>query len=333
MRSIYASILLLVASLCAAQQLVNPVTQVYWPAATGSGAPGLSCASANYGQPYTDVTNSAQYVCGAVGWFAAVASGTVSPGSVGQLAQYTAGSTVSGTTYVTSAHGGTGLDTSGATGCPSVSSGAWSVVACPAGTGTVTSFAAPSAGWPSWLVPSVSTATTTPSLTLSLSAIPNAALANTSTTVNGQPCVLGSTCSISSLPGVTVNRASIVADWLGTVTSANQVFGLLLPDASTTYTITNCANDRAEAVTGSTGTDAYSVYACAGAGFTSCSAIKIFTFSSGAHAKAAVFSACSAATITSTCGGGSAYCSLYVQGPASPTVVANLSVVLYATHN
>lgn len=43
------------------------------------------------------------------------------------------------------------------------------------GTGTVTSFSAPSASWPSWLVPTVATATTTPSLTVAASAIPYSA--------------------------------------------------------------------------------------------------------------------------------------------------------------
>jgi hypothetical protein len=38
------------------------------------------------------------------------------------------------------------------------------------GSGTVTSFAAPSASWPAWLVPTVATATSTPSLTVAFSA-------------------------------------------------------------------------------------------------------------------------------------------------------------------
>jgi len=62
--------------------------------------------------------------------------------------------------------------------------------------GTVTSFAA--TGWPSWLTPSVSNATTTPSLSVAASSIPNAALANSSTTVAGQTCTLGSTCAVAA---------------------------------------------------------------------------------------------------------------------------------------
>jgi len=54
------------------------------------------------------------------------------------------------------------------------------------GTGTVTSFAAPSGSWPSWLVPTVTNSTTTPSLAVAASAIPNSALATqTANTVLG----------------------------------------------------------------------------------------------------------------------------------------------------
>lgn len=45
------------------------------------------------------------------------------------------------------------------------------------GSGTVTSFSAPAGSWPSWLVPTVTTATTTPSLAVAASAIPYSALA------------------------------------------------------------------------------------------------------------------------------------------------------------
>ena len=43
--------------------------------------------------------------------------------------------------------------------------------------GSVTSFSAPSGSWPSWLVPTVTSPTTTPSLAVAASAIPNSALA------------------------------------------------------------------------------------------------------------------------------------------------------------
>lgn len=70
---------------------------------------------------------------------------------------------------------------------------------CPAsggGTGTVSSVAAGT--WPSWLTPTVSNATTTPTVAVAASAIPNAALANSATTVNGQTCTLGGTCTIAT---------------------------------------------------------------------------------------------------------------------------------------
>jgi hypothetical protein len=71
---------------------------------------------------------------------------------------------------------------------------------CPAstgksgGSGTVTSFAAGT--WPAWLTPTITNATTTPSIAVAASAIPNAALVNSTVTVNGQSCTLGSTCNL-----------------------------------------------------------------------------------------------------------------------------------------
>ena len=69
------------------------------------------------------------------------------------------------------------------------------------GGGSVTSFAAPSGSWPAWLVPTVTNSTTTPSLAVASSAIPNIALAHSSTTVNGQTCTLGSTCTVAAAAG------------------------------------------------------------------------------------------------------------------------------------
>ena len=80
--------------------------------------------------------------------------------------------------------------TTAATACASLG--------CSTGGGTVTAFAAPSASWPSWLVPTVTNSTTAPSLAVAASAIPNSSLANSSTTVNGQTCTLGSSCSVST---------------------------------------------------------------------------------------------------------------------------------------
>lgn len=68
---------------------------------------------------------------------------------------------------------------------------------CPvSGTGTVSSVAA--GIWPSWLTPTVSNATTTPTIAVAASAIPNASLANSATTVNGQTCALGGACTIAT---------------------------------------------------------------------------------------------------------------------------------------
>jgi hypothetical protein len=91
--------------------------------------------------------------------------------------------------------------------------------------GTVSSFAAPSESWPSWMVPSVANATIAPSLSVSISSIPNSALANAAMTVNGQSCFLGGSCTVpassstltgTSLP-VTVTGSSLTG--VGTITS------------------------------------------------------------------------------------------------------------------
>ncbi len=77
------------------------------------------------------------------------------------------------------------------------------------GTGTgVGSFAVGS--WPSWLTPTVTNPTTSPSLAVAASAIPNSALANPSTTVNGQTCALGGTCTIAAGVSTVFGRAGAV---------------------------------------------------------------------------------------------------------------------------
>lgn len=52
----------------AAAPKVNSLSQINWPPVTGSGAPGGTCASSNYGQPYTNTTNGNFYVCSSSGW-------------------------------------------------------------------------------------------------------------------------------------------------------------------------------------------------------------------------------------------------------------------------
>ena len=125
---------------------------------------------------------------------------------------------------------------------------------CPAGTGSgtagVTSLA--TGTWPSWLTPSVTNATTTPSVAVVASAIPNAALANSGTTVNGQVCTLGSTCNVTvastqvtgtlgatQLPAATTSTQGAVQLPSGAAT--NVLGAAALMPASTTVNGTNCA--------------------------------------------------------------------------------------------
>ena len=66
--------------------------------------------------------------------------------------------------------------------------------------------------WPSWLTPSVTNSTSTPSIAVAAAAIPNSALANSSVNINGTACALGATCtafSFATLP----EQASVLADY------------------------------------------------------------------------------------------------------------------------
>src|ERR1700733_1984739 len=60
------------------QTQINPNTQIRWPSTANSGAPTLPCNAANYGQPYTDITNNKGYMCGSSGWF--LSGGNATPG-------------------------------------------------------------------------------------------------------------------------------------------------------------------------------------------------------------------------------------------------------------
>jgi len=88
-----------------------------------------------------------------------------------------------------------------------------------ASSGSVASFTAPSANWPSWLMPTVSNATSNPSLAVAASAIPNSALANASTTVNTVTCALGGSCTVTaaagSLTGTTLNATVVNSSLTG----------------------------------------------------------------------------------------------------------------------
>jgi hypothetical protein len=110
--------------------------------------------------------------------------GTVGTGNV--TATSSASMFATGTTF-----GGVLPCLQNGTDCPAGTSGG-------GGTGSVTSVAVGT--WPSWLTPTVTNATTTPTLTVAVSAIPNAALTNSSTAINGQTCTLGSTCTITASP-------------------------------------------------------------------------------------------------------------------------------------
>jgi hypothetical protein len=104
----------------------------------------------------------------------------------------------------------------------------------PLGTGgTVTSFSAPSGSWPSWLVPTVTNSTTTPSLAVAASAIPNSALATqTANTVLG---ALTAT-SPSGLTMPSCSGATSALIWTsGTGFGCNNVF-LGKNQSTTTYT-------------------------------------------------------------------------------------------------
>ena len=58
--------------------------------------------------------------------------------------------------------------------------------------------------WPAWLTPSVANSSTTPTLSVAASAIPNSALASSSVTIDGTSCTLGSSCTVKDyLSGTT----------------------------------------------------------------------------------------------------------------------------------
>ena len=127
---------------------------------------------------------------------------------------------------------------------------------CPAGsgsgsgTGSVTSVA--TGAWPSWLTASVTNATTTPSVAVVASPIPNGALANSATTVNGQTCALGSACTIAvassqvtgtlsaaQLPGATASAQGVVQ--LPSGAASNVLGAAAMLSATTTVNGTICA--------------------------------------------------------------------------------------------
>ena len=107
------------------------------------------------------------------------------------------------------------------------------------GSGTVTNFIANSGSWPTWLVPSVATGTTTPTLSVTPSAIPNSALANPSLTLGSTNVALGATQT--SLAGLTLTTTSVNGVTLTAAGSAtsflNAAGGYTTPTGSGTQTI------------------------------------------------------------------------------------------------
>ena len=104
------------------------------------------------------------------------AGNCVQAGTSGQLVTTSAPcSSGSGSTFITS------LTTTGSSGPATVSGGVLNIPQYTGGGGSaVTNFIAPSGSWPSWLVPSVATSTTTPTLSVTASAIPYTALTSVS---------------------------------------------------------------------------------------------------------------------------------------------------------
>lgn len=111
-----------------------------------------------------------------------------------------------------------------ATGYALITSSTTAACWSPFSGGSVTTLTAPSASWPSWLVPTVTNPSSTPNLTVVATAIPNGALASPSTTVNGSTCTLGASCTIPA--------AAFSAITGGTNTSAAMTVGA---GASLTY--------------------------------------------------------------------------------------------------
>lgn len=107
------------------------------------------------------------------------------------------------------------------------------------GTGTLTNFIASAGGWPSWLVPTVATSTTTPALTVAASAIPNSALANSAVTIGGQSVSLGgSQSSFGGLALTTTSVNGVTPQSNGSATSfLNAAGGYTTPSGTGTQTI------------------------------------------------------------------------------------------------
>jgi hypothetical protein len=96
--------------------------------------------------------------------------------------------------------------------------------------GTVSSFSAPALSWPTWLTPTVTNGSTTPSLAVAASPIPNSALANSTLTLGSSTLTLGGTTLVVS--GLTID--SVTPTIMGYVDFTSSGQGQLNGKASST---------------------------------------------------------------------------------------------------
>ena len=167
-----------------------------------------------YGNPTNDQTIN-QPVNGIAGWSGLSTSFTITNGLVlgpvpfSELSLLTGFATM---VIVSDAMPGSSPCTGGGTGALAVYvNGAWTCnQGAGVGSGTVTGFLAPSASWPSWLVPSVANASTVPDLTVAAGAIPNSALANASVTVTaGAGLAGGGAVALGASTSLNVGTAAV----------------------------------------------------------------------------------------------------------------------------
>lgn len=82
------------------------------------------------------------------------------------------------------------------------------------GGGSVYDFLAPTSSWPAWMQPTVTNPTTTPSLAVTVTAIPNSALAYDSMSINSVLCTLGQACTVLDGTGTVTSVNVTVPPWL-----------------------------------------------------------------------------------------------------------------------
>jgi len=178
--------------------ITGPGTSGYIPKWTGTTTQGNSLL--DYGLTHTSAFNfgAPVYMGNMVASGTVQFSGLTGVGTAGRVLADSAGNlsiaspavgvdTINGSAGAFTFSFGSGAGSCSGTTCTFTGSGS--------GGGSVTNFIANTSDWPSWLVPTVNTSSTTPTLLVSASAIPNSAIQNVSTTVSGATCTLGSSCS------------------------------------------------------------------------------------------------------------------------------------------